>query len=356
MDAYLSHKLKTLSFILMLMVVYLHAFNLNISIKGEPLSIGLGYNVFIQNFISQGITRIAVPLFFLISGYLFFFNIKKGSIAVFLEKYKKRFKTLVIPYVFWAVFWFLFYLAIRSNAVFRPYLTDKVAGNYAIKHFIDIVLRLPVSYQLWFVKDLILLVVFSPLFYGLIKRFSYFVILLPFITWFYDFNYIVFSSEALLFFLIGAFISIKKRNCINKNFIKNPKVLFAVWLFLVTLKTGLLLLNFDTKLGLLLLHKISILIGLIAIWSMYDFILLKKESHNLKSPKLFEYAFFLYVFHEPILGFLTKLLFVAFGTTALNSLLIYLTAPVITITLAVGIGMLLKKFTKPFYLVITGGR
>lgn len=54
----------------------------------------------------QGLTRVivinAVPLFFFISGYLFF--LKKDT---YLNKWKKRFKSLVIPYIIWCIIGFL---------------------------------------------------------------------------------------------------------------------------------------------------------------------------------------------------------------------------------------------------------
>lgn len=54
----------------------------------------------------QGLTHVivinAVPLFFFISGYLFF--LKKDT---YQNKWKKRFKSLVIPYIIWCIIGFL---------------------------------------------------------------------------------------------------------------------------------------------------------------------------------------------------------------------------------------------------------
>ena len=72
MNNYLKNKITTISFLLMIMVVNIHSYNL------LPI-IPKGYNTFIQDLFSQGFSRIAVPLFFIISGYLFFLNIKEGS-------------------------------------------------------------------------------------------------------------------------------------------------------------------------------------------------------------------------------------------------------------------------------------
>ena len=74
MDKYISNKIKNISLIMTFFVVILHSNNL------EDPSV-LNINTLIQNFIGQGIVRIAVPMFFLISGYLFFYKFKPSKEA-----------------------------------------------------------------------------------------------------------------------------------------------------------------------------------------------------------------------------------------------------------------------------------
>ena len=71
MNEFLSSKIRNISFLCMVMVVQLHSYNLDIKQFGEPEIIVKDVNWAIQNFISNGLTRIAVPFFFIISGYLF---------------------------------------------------------------------------------------------------------------------------------------------------------------------------------------------------------------------------------------------------------------------------------------------
>ena len=78
MDRFLSTKLKALSFFSMIMVVFIHANNIEVS---------KGHNSFIQTFISDGISRVAVPLFFSVDSYLFFLNLD-GKFQGFESKYK----------------------------------------------------------------------------------------------------------------------------------------------------------------------------------------------------------------------------------------------------------------------------
>lgn len=63
MNKYLSDKLRIISLISMIMVVFLHSYNVTVKFSSGNMSFNDGYNVFIQNFFSQGITRIACQFF-----------------------------------------------------------------------------------------------------------------------------------------------------------------------------------------------------------------------------------------------------------------------------------------------------
>ena len=102
MTSYLSQKIKLVSFFSMILVVVFHA---NIIILSE------GTSRFLQVLLTTELTRINVPMFFVISGYLFF-RCCDGSRAFFQYKMKHRIKSLVVPYliltiiggIFWAMF------------------------------------------------------------------------------------------------------------------------------------------------------------------------------------------------------------------------------------------------------------
>ena len=116
MNTYLSYKLKVLSLIAIIFVVFIHA-NINI-----PDSTNFLYenSAFLQYFISQGITRTAVPMFFIISGYLYFISFD-GTLNTYLIKTKKRIKSLVLPYFItsFSVFIFYYFTILFSKRIFK---------------------------------------------------------------------------------------------------------------------------------------------------------------------------------------------------------------------------------------------
>ena len=88
------------------------------------------YEIFRFSFV-EGIARIGVPLFFFISGFLFFYY-DDFSKNVYLGKIKKRFKSLVVPYIFWNLvvvgFYFKFW-TVSSNRLMNKHLTEYLKSN-----------------------------------------------------------------------------------------------------------------------------------------------------------------------------------------------------------------------------------
>lgn len=73
MNQYLSDKIKILSFYAIILVLYIHS-----NFHNYPHEIlGMEMNHILQNTISVIIGQCAVPLFYMISGYLFFSKCEK---------------------------------------------------------------------------------------------------------------------------------------------------------------------------------------------------------------------------------------------------------------------------------------
>jgi surface polysaccharide O-acyltransferase-like enzyme len=201
MNRYLSEKIKILSAISILLVLYIHSgFHAN-EIEGMTL------NHYIQEFISGMIGRCAVPLFYIISGYLFFLKIPDGIYSIF-EKMKKRIRTLLIPYIIGCVFFVVFYIVIEivpGTASFMNssllYLFEENFRNIVYAIFYDAGNGEPLAFQLWFLRDLIILIIFSPILYLLYKYLKWYWLLIVFILNYLSIDY--FPIYALFWFTLG---------------------------------------------------------------------------------------------------------------------------------------------------------
>lgn len=74
MNDYLSKKLRYIGLICMIFVVFIHAYNYQDSFlqPNTIISEGLNLGACLEFMISNALTRSAVPIFFAISGFLFF--------------------------------------------------------------------------------------------------------------------------------------------------------------------------------------------------------------------------------------------------------------------------------------------
>ena len=94
-NEYLSKKISFLSMISMIAVVFTHAYNYTDTFL-QPHTIiteGLHPGACVQYAISNALTRFAVPLFFMISGFLFFFGKDFGP-STYVTQIKKRCRCL----------------------------------------------------------------------------------------------------------------------------------------------------------------------------------------------------------------------------------------------------------------------
>ena len=77
MTQYLSDKLRVLSLISIILVLYIHS-----GFHADEIE-GMVMNDRVQEFVSGMMGRCAVPLFYVISGYLFFLKVPEGMKSIY---------------------------------------------------------------------------------------------------------------------------------------------------------------------------------------------------------------------------------------------------------------------------------
>jgi surface polysaccharide O-acyltransferase-like enzyme len=336
----------------MIMVVFLHSYNLDNKQGSQLVFFEKDYNWLIQNFISYGITRIAVPLFFLISGFLFVYS-SSFSLQDYKVKVAKRFKTLFIPYLFWTLFGSLLYFIMQSVPQSQGFFTKKLIKDYDFIEWLNAIFIEPIPYQLWFLKDLIVMVLISPLIIFAVKKLRMLFLAIIFIFWMLNQDSIFLTSEALLFFSTGIYLSLFRPKSIELKS-KKTYLMLCIWIVILTLKTILSLFIANVFLESILL-KVSILVGIIAFWWFLDGITIRLGRNKVFLSGM-TFSFFIYLFHEPLLTIVKKALFAALSVNSLTSLAVYLVAPVLTILICVLVGFVFKSRLNFMYKLTTGNR
>lgn len=166
-------------------------------------------SVVVFSFIRPGLTNGAVPLFFLISGYLFFRDFAPDN---YLPKLRRRVRSLIMPYVLWsAIYVIAIQLWYRSPWAHPQAAERNTLDFFHLDSLRSVFLQLTISSpapQFWFLRDLIVLVFLSPILYWLIRR-GGLIFVLPFaVAWAMNINAgmsrFAISSTGLTFFTLGA--------------------------------------------------------------------------------------------------------------------------------------------------------
>lgn len=339
MSPYLSEKIRNLSFFSMTLVVLLH---------GQLISISTGYTLWIQNFVTGELTRIAVPIFFVISGYLFFQNYSRPGNRFFGKKIKKRITTILIPYLFWS-FWGLFSLYLMQQILPNSsFFSKKLIEEYNLCEILYAIFINPVgSYQLWFLRDLFVIVLFSPIIYCGIRFAKECLIFLLFVFYILGIQSFI-RIDSIFFFAFGAYIALEHKKILEKKYSKRfvSILQFSLWIILC-----ILLVEHDFG---YFLHCIGVLWGIWSLWCLYDVLYFYIENIK-KINKFAKYSFFIYVTHEPLLTVIKKLL-LRLGNSPILILFIYFIAPIVTIFICITIGRILNSYFPKFYAFISGGR
>lgn len=319
----------------MVMVVYLHAY---IPMDSENIV------SIIQYYFSQEITRTAVPLFFLISGVLYFRNINNFDRSLFYSKIKRRIRSLLIPYLIFSGLGFIFVYVTQQFITTQSY---KQIANLSLSECLYTLLFQPIGcYQLWFLRDLFILTLLSPCIYYGLKKIKVWLILCLFFLWISGIQYII-TIEAIFFFTTGAYLGCYQRRFLEYKIKSRWSILILIIWFTIALFNA-------CHRDLYYFHCLGILIGVCCIWLLYDLFYNEFKKYILSWPM--SHSFFIYLMHEPILTIIKNILLIILGKSSNSILIIYITAPIVTITLCIIGGRFLKNKYNKTYLIITGGR
>ena len=103
-----THYITALRFPLALLVVFIHTHN------AQWQLIETGSAPTLASFLSGILPTFAVPLFFALSGYLFFYKVSAFSLDCYVGKVRRRMLTLAVPYLLWNLIAFGLY-ALQSK-------------------------------------------------------------------------------------------------------------------------------------------------------------------------------------------------------------------------------------------------
>lgn len=311
------------------------------------------WNQLAQEFVFGGIARVAVPMFALAAG-LFYFRSDDGSLASYRIKLKRRLRTVALPY---------FIVASVAFAVWL--LFARVGGRELELGFADFVtawLLHPPAQQLWFLRDLMLLVIVAPAIrFCCTRRTARPVFLLVLIVaWAANVQFFpivagwrLIQMETLLFFTIGCLASQHTKWIEGIGRVTGMTVATTITLWGMLVATRITV-KADSDIWYvsdygaadLMLHQASILVGCVALFMI---------AWRMRHPSLIQLSgasFFVFLVHEfPLRSVVRQLSdqFLNHDTSC------WIVLPIVLIGCFFA-ALILSRVAPPIVDILTGGR
>lgn len=349
-----SVRLNVMRFPLIVGVVFIHAYEISVATSSGVAGIVHpgAWASFVRDAVSMGLARIAVPAFFMISGYLFFAG-GQWSAMIYADKLKARARTLLIPFLFWNILVLVLVALASSLPSTRQFFSgsNKWIAGFRLEDCVAAVFgigRGPIAYQFWFLRDLMVLALLSPMIRLLVTRLGGFFVFALFLLWFFARwpGGMVPSVEAMLYFSVGCWFSESGKSV----FLFDP-----YWKAVSSIYCIMLLLDVFAK-GEGHIHRAALIFGVITAFSITR-LALKFPPVTRALTRLAGASFFVFAAHEPLLTFTRKLLYkVTAPTTDGEVLLLYVTIPVMVVAILLITHELLRRWMPRFLDVITGMR
>ncbi len=363
---------KTISFLrfpLIVMVLFIHTSLLDTEIGGTSVIQEGQYPVFefVAHLVGGNVARVRIPLFFFISGFLFFSRADFSGVryspspAFYLGKFRRRINTLLIPYLFWNLACFAV-TAVAGTFVGSEFAGgDKTPADYVFSDWLEIFWQykngMPADQPLWFMRDLIILTLCTPLVFIMVRHLKTAAVAVLGLCWAADFWFdpvVGLSIPGVFWFSFGAFFSANGKDFLNV-FMPLRRISLIVFLLLVAAETTLWKLGAPDSRWLDFLYNTGVLAGSLAIlaWTARG---LEKGVLGV-SPLLVSSAFFVYAFHSKPLTFLNRFFLLHLSPVNDFTLIVaYVAIPAAVVLAAICVYAALKKCLPRLTNIITGGR
>lgn len=341
MNQITSNTITAIRFPLIVAVVLLHTYIIDRPIGGTvfvPAGEYPALDLF-EHLYRGELGNVAVPLYFFISGFLFFHGIEKFDWWHLRRKLCRRVHSLVIPYFFWNVVFMLFVGVVHATA--PSLLTYK-------RSFADMTLPQVANcfwnlsqglIPLWFIRDLVIMSLFSPLIYiALHHKYHIWVISALFLFYLSGcFHYAPGLGMRCSFpYMLGACFSINGKDLVTEL---RKKLLTVTVVSLTAILIDTIL--WSQHISVFYINRIGQIFGALALFTWFSTAV---ENHLLKPNAFYSKgSFFVFVFHMFIIYIPAKLWVYLVPVNGWTAALALILIPLMVSYACLGIYWLLQK-------------
>jgi succinoglycan biosynthesis protein ExoH len=248
-----------------------------------------------------------VPLLSLISGWLFFSFFdeeQKNAGKSLARRVRRRVSSLFIPMVLWNALYLGILGLVFVNEPGHPLLSGlnidfRTAGFREYANAMLAVNHYPVAYQFWFVRDLFVTVLLSPLLWLALTRAPWIGGGVLLLGWLANFDFGVFlRPDVAFFFYLGGLLREKRASLGIDG--RTTVVLLIIYLLLVAVRTAMPWFIAEPAPLLSVATRAMRLVGVLACWGV--FLRVAATPWGQRISGFGSIAFFLYAAHFPLMA------------------------------------------------------
>ncbi len=356
MDSKFYHKVSYISIILCTLVIWVHSYNADLFLAGYD------HSLYWQSLLSTAIGQIAVPGFFMLSALLFF---RDFDLTLTLTKWYRRFFTLVIPFCLWNILYYIGYqLLILISSISDISVMKSLYIPRDVQGILEIIFLYKFNPICWFMFQLILLVIVSPLIYILLKN-AYiagiYIFLLICFLWLqpttgWDIPWL--NEDALFYYSLGGYFIMHHTKGVCGVSSMGSKIcgicMLMISLAILILRDFIGLGGIPTEvvsaLNMPLASVILRCTSSIGLWLSID------KKNKVSSPRIARLCFFVYMIHFIFVRGINKIgAELLYGSISAASILFVL-MPIIVFVLASMIANFMDRHMNLLYRILAGDR
>lgn len=316
----------------------------------SPFSGAYGFFDWLRVFLRDSLFRVGVPCLSAISGYLLFRN---GSTSLEYGKtIRRKTKTVMLPFLLWNCAFFLLILILQHYGISDGYLPDLTeASPHTLSSLLFAIDGTPINLPLYFLRDLFVCMLLSPLLAFLIRRAPLLTLtfLLLLAAWPVSIG-IVLRNSILFSFSFGIYLSL---NRVDVTITDRYAALIAPTFIALAalLATAAYMTGPGLPLWLEVCRNLMVLVGIPGFWALSAILIRSRIGQGLAGTG--SLSFWIFCAHYPLL-FCLWVLWNRGGSDTYP--IFYLLAAVLALVLLPLTNGMARSALPSFYNLLTGSR
>ena len=333
------NKITWFSFLFSMLVIWVHSNNAELYLAKESPCFASVYSL--ERGLGNGVGQIAVPGFFMISGYLFYRNCTWEKIGA---KLKSRVKSVLVPYMLWNFLYYLGYV-VASRLPWLDQVVGKGVIPFTLSATVDAIINYTYNYVFWYLFQLILLILLAPVFYPVLHN-RWGRILLTAFLWglvALDIRLPYLNADAAVYYTTGAMLAICANSQVESGehpFLPGALCAAASILFY---RVGLS----RAWIPCFVLCRLTAVAG---VW------MLLPAKHLPEAKSFMRCNFFLYATHFALVRLINKSGVQLFYGSPEAALGLYVTMPFLVLAVVYPAGWILRRYLPSVWILLNGAR